>query len=86
LTVLQTVALHGDNVNVVAIREQAFRDATYIAEIRFPPGLRRINWEAFYGCRSLTNVTFDGNPSLSAIGDRVPSWTAPSAKSQSQRQ
>lgn len=42
--------------DIVAIRGNAFDGRSNLVDIELPEGLKRIGWDAFIGCNSLTNV------------------------------
>ena len=43
--------------SVVEVEDRAFCDCNKLREIVFNEGLKKIEWNAFYGCKSLESVT-----------------------------
>ena len=51
------------------ISQSAFKGQDQITSLTIPSSIRTINKGAFQNCKALQQVTFEGSPSLTAIGD-----------------
>ena len=65
--------------NIISIYTRAFENCTELKEVSLPKGLRNISSNAFYGCESLTRLTFRGTKEETANISFLGSWRNNSA-------
>ena len=56
------------NLPVVEIADNAFKNNTSIESLTIPNSMEKIGDLAFYGCSSITSITFEDNSKLTTIG------------------
>ena len=65
--------------NIISIYTRAFENCTELKEVSLPKGLRNISSNAFFGCESLTKLTFRGTKEETANVSFLGSWRNNSA-------
>ena len=65
--------------NIISIYTRAFENCTELKEVSLPRGLRNISSNAFFGCESLTKLTFRGTKEETANISFLGNWRNTSA-------
>ena len=71
IVIPSSIQYNGQTVPVTGIEEGTFRNCTGITSVTIPASIKYIRDEAFMGCTSLQNITFNGTSNIQYFGSGV---------------